>query len=183
MAKGRGFVVNDIEVQPIVFFAEREFTCWREREYNDQYACQVSGRGNNGVSVNLDNSSIGFSKGVALEIAYCLKDAFLVNLGNQVGALFTSPKRNCTLERKFRKTVSGRWIYTADGQFRFKETAGELHFSKMSKAVSDATGKLGVYTVDDEGVELVFDFMCFSFSVSDALWLADNLLEAVRVGR
>ena len=37
---------------------------------------------------------------------------------------------------------------------------------------------MGVYTVDEGGVELVFDFMCYSFSMLDAVWLANSLMEA-----
>ncbi|MCY1247867.1 hypothetical protein D9M72_612390 [compost metagenome] len=37
---------------------------------------------------------------------------------------------------------------------------------------------MGVYTVEDGGAELVFEFMCYSFSMLDAVWLANSLMEA-----
>lgn len=167
-------------MQPAVFFAEREFTCWRERECNDLYPCQVSSQGSNGVRLKLDDVSIRFSKGVAQEIAHCLKDAFLVNLGNQVNVLFTSKKRKSKLERKFHKDVSGRWNYMADGRFKSQQTENEIYFSKLVKIPGDTMEELGIYTVEDGGVELVFDFMCYSFSMQDAFWLAESLMDANR---
>jgi hypothetical protein len=131
--------------------------------------------------LKLDDVSIRFSKGVAQEIADCLKDAFLVNLGNQVNVLFTSKKRKSKLERKFHKDVSGRWNYTADGRFKFQQTENEVYFSKLAKIPGDTMEELGVYTVEDGGVELVFDFMCYSFSMQDAFWLADNLMKANQI--
>jgi hypothetical protein len=175
-----GKIVGKTEVQPTVYFAEREFTCWRERECNDVYPCQVSSQGGNGVSLKLDDVSIKFSKGVAQEISHCLKDAFLVNLGNEVNALFTSGKRQCKLERKFRKDVSGRWSYMADGRFKCQQMGSEIYFRKFAKVPVKSMGELGVYTVEDGGVELVLESMCYSFGMQDALWLAESLMEAIR---
>jgi hypothetical protein len=175
-----GKFVGKTELQPTGYFAEREFTCWRERECNDVYPCRVSSQRSNGVSLKLDDVSIRFSKGAAKEIAHCLKDAFLVNLGNQVDVLFTSRKRKSKFERKFRKDVSGRWNFTADGRFKCYQMEDEVDFRKFSKVPVDTTEELGVYTVEDGGVELVFEFMCYSFGMHDAFWLAESLLEATR---
>lgn len=38
---------------------------------------------------------------------------------------------------------------------------------------------VAVYTIEDGGVELVFDFMGYSFSMLDAVWLANALMEAM----
>ena len=174
--------MSKTETQPAEFFAEREFICWRGREHDELYSCQVSSLGSNGVSLKLDDVSIRFSKGVAQEIAHCLKDAFLVNLGNQVNVLFTSKKRKSKLERKFRKDVSGRWNYKADGRFKCLQTESGIYFSKLAKVPGGTMEELGVYTVEDGGVELVFDFMRYSFSMQDAVWLADALMAAIGRG-
>ena len=172
--------MSKTETQPAEFFAEREFICWRGREHDELYSCQVSSLGSNGVSLKLDDVSIRFSKGVTREIAHCLKDAFLVNLGNQVNVLFTSRKRKSKLERKFRKDVSGLWNYTADGRFKCQQTENEIYFSKLTNVPGATMVELGVYTVEDGGVELVFDFMRYSFSMQDAVWLVDALMEAIK---
>jgi hypothetical protein len=173
-------IVVKAEVQPTVYFAERDFTCWRERECNDVYPCRVSSQGGNGVRLKLDDVSIRFSKGVAQEISHCLKDAFLVNLGNEVNALFFSGERKSKLERKFLKDVSGRWDYTADGRFKCQQMGNEIYFTKFAKIPVKSMGKLGINTVEDGGVELVLESMCYSFGMQDAFWLAEILLEAIR---
>jgi hypothetical protein len=132
------------------------------------------------VSLKLDEVCIRFSKGVVQEISHCLKDAFLVNIGNKVSVLFTSRKRKCKLDRKFRKDVSGNWVYTADERFKCQQIEGEIYFEKFAKAPLKNMEELGVYTVGDSGVELVFEFMCYSLGMQDAFWLAENLLEATR---
>ncbi|VVQ23568.1 hypothetical protein PS928_05563 [Pseudomonas fluorescens] len=170
--------MSKVEKQSFVFFAEREFTCWRERECNDVYPCQISSQGSNGVTLKLDDTTIRFAKGVAQEISHCLKDAFLVNLGNEVNVLFTSRKRKSKLERKFRKDVSGRWNYMADGRFKCQQKENEIYFMKFSKAPVETMEELGVYTVEEGGIELVLESMCYSFGMQDAFWLAESLLAA-----
>jgi hypothetical protein len=81
------------------------------------------------------------------------------------------------LERKYRKGVFG-WSYTADGQFRCHESENEVYFFELPTGVYDTTEQVSVYTVDEGGVELVFEFMNYSFSMLDAVWLANSLMEA-----
>ena len=75
--------------------------------------------------------------------------------------------------------MSGRWNYKADGRFKCLQTENGIYFSKLAKVPGDTMEELGVYTVEDGGVELVFDFMRYSFSMQDAVWLADALMEAI----
>ncbi|QFG30061.1 hypothetical protein F6476_13065 [Pseudomonas umsongensis] len=173
--------MSKVEMQTAVFFTEHEFTCWRERECNDVYPCQVSSQGSNGVTLRLDDTTIRFAKGVAQEVARCLKDAFLVNFGNTVNVLFTSGKRESKLERVFRKDVAGRWHYKANGRFKCRQTESEIYFSKITKVPGDPMEEIGIYTVEDGGVELVFGYIGYSFSMLDASWLAENLMKANQV--
>ncbi|GAB6405574.1 hypothetical protein [Pseudomonas sp. MHK4] len=166
--------------QSEVFLATRNLTCWREREYNDQYPCKISScQGVNSVDINLDVVSIRLANAVAEEIARCIYDAVLVTVGNKAGFLPTPAKRTSKLERKFCNRAPGCWSYTADGRFNCSETEDEIYFGEFSSRVDDVTGGVGVYTIDDGGIELVFDFMCYSFSMVDAVWLANSLMEAV----
>lgn len=164
--------------QPAAFFAEREFICWRGREYNEMYSCQVSRQEDRYVSLNLDIMPIRLADAVAEEVARCLYDAVLITVGNLAGFVPTPAARDCVLERKYRKRISGKWSYAADGQFRCHESESEAYFVELSIDASDATEQVGVYTVDEGGVELVFKFMCYSFSMIDAVWLANCLMEA-----
>lgn len=171
------FVGND-EGQSGIFLEVRDFTCWRDREFNDKYSCRVSGLGENGVQLDLDIVSIRFANPIAEEIARCLYDAVLISVGNLAGFVPTPAARDCVLERKYRKIVSGKWSYAADGQFSCHGSESEVYFVELSIDANDATEQVGVYTVDEGGVELVFEFMCYSFSMLDAVWLANGLMEA-----
>lgn len=155
----------------------RDFTCWRDREYNDQYPCQVSRQGESGVKLNLDIVSIVFASAVAEEIARCLYDAVLIIVGNLAGFVPTPAARDCVLERKYRKGVFG-WSYNADGNFNCHGSDSDIYFVELSMGANDRTKNVGVYTVDEGGVELVFEFMGYSFSMLDAVWLANSLMEA-----
>ena len=165
--------------QSEVFLATRDLTCWRDREYNEKYPCQVSScQGVNSVDINLDIVSIRFASPVAEEVARCLYDAVLITVGNLAGFVPTPAARDSMLERKYYKRVSGDWSYTADGKFSCHGSESTVYFVELPTDTNDATEQVGVYTVDEGGVELVFDFMCYSFSMLDAVWLANSLMEA-----
>lgn len=164
--------------QSEVFLATRDLTCWREREYNDKYPCQVSScQGVNSVDVNLDIASIRFANPIAEEVARCLYDAVLITVGNLAGFVPTPAARDSLLQRKYRKGVFG-WTYNADGNFNCHGSDSDVYFVELSTDANDTTKNVGVYTVDEGGVELVFEFMGYSFSMLDAVWLANSLMEA-----
>jgi hypothetical protein len=164
--------------QSEVFLATRDLTCWREREYNDKYPCQVSSRqGVNSVDINLDIASIRFANPVAEEVARCLYDAVLITVGNLAGFVPTPAARDSVFERKYRKKVSGKWSYSAEGQFLCHKSESKVYSVELSTDANDTTEQVGIYTVDG-GVELVFELTYFSFSMLDAVWLANNLMEA-----
>jgi hypothetical protein len=164
--------------QSEVFLATRDLTCWREREYNDKYPCQVSScQGVNSVDINLDIVSIRFASLVAEEVARCLYDAVLITVGNLAGFAPTPAARNSLLQRRYRKGVFG-WSYNADGNFNCHGSGSDVYFVELATDANDTTKNVGVYTVDEGGVELVFESMCYSFSMLDAVWLANSLMEA-----
>lgn len=171
--------VGKIEVQPEAFFAERELICWRGREYDELYPCQVSRQVDQYVSLKLDIMPFRFSDAVAEDIAHCLYDAVLITVGNLAGFVPTPAGRDSILNRKYRKRVSGEWSYCADGSFKCHETEDGVYVVELAVDESEKTERVGVYTVEDGGVELVFEFMCYSFSMLDAVWLANALMEVI----
>jgi hypothetical protein len=171
--------MSEDRAQPAAFFAEREFICWRGREYDELYSCQVSRQGDHYVSVNLDIMPFRFVDAVAEDIARCLYDAVLITVGNLAGFVPTPADRECMLERTYCKRVSGEWSYCATGRFNCHETEDKIYVVELAMDESDKTERVRVYTVEDGGVELVFDFMCYSFSMHDAVWLSNSLMEAL----
>lgn len=160
------------------FLVARDFRCWRDREFNDHYQCQVSScQGATSVDINLDIVSTRFAGPVAEDIARCLYDAVLITVGNLAGFVPTPAARESMFERKYRKKVSGKWSYSAEGQFLCKKTESKIYSIELSVDATDKTEQVGVHTVDG-GVELVFDFTYFSFSMLDAVWLANSLMAA-----
>ncbi|WP_230853201.1 hypothetical protein [Pseudomonas fluorescens] len=171
--------MNKTEMQPAAFFAEREFICWRGREYDELYPCQVSRQVDQYVSLKLDIMPFKFADAVAEDIARCLYDAVLITVGNQAGFVPTPADRDSIFKMSYRKRVSGDWSYCADGRFHCHETEDEVYVVELAVEESEKTERVGVYTVEDGGVELVFEFMCYSFSMLDAVWLANALMEAM----
>ncbi|VVP84925.1 hypothetical protein PS918_02680 [Pseudomonas fluorescens] len=171
--------MNKAKAQPASFFVEREFICWRGRDDDEMYLCQVARQGDHYVSVNLDLMPIRFVGAVAHDIARCLYDAVLIAVGNLAGFVPTPAGRDCLLERTYRKRVSGEWFYCANGWFNCHETEDEVYVVELAMDESEKTERVRVCTVEDGGVELVFDFMCYSFSMHDAVWLSNALMEAM----
>jgi hypothetical protein len=122
---------------------------------------------------------IRFSDVVAQDIARCLYDAVLITVGNLAGFVPTPADRDSILNRKYRKRVSGKWSYCADGRFNCHETEDGVYVVELAVDESEKTERVGVYTVEDGGVELVFEFMCYSFSMLNAVWLANALMEVM----
>lgn len=171
--------VGKNEVRPATFFAEREFVCWRGREHDELYSCKVSRQGDHYVGLILDIMPIRLSDAIAEDIARCLYDAVLVTVGNLAGFVPTPTARDSKLERTFRRRVSGEWSYSADGRFDGHETEDQVYIVELAVDESDKTETVGVYTIEGGGVELVFDFIGYSFSMHDAVWLANALMEAM----
>lgn len=171
--------VSKTEMQPAAYFAECAFNCWRGREYDELYSCKVSRQGEHYVSLNLDIMPIRFADAVAEDIARSLYDAVLITVGNLAGFVPTPADRDSTLDRTYRKSVSGEWSYSADGRFNCYATEGEVYVVELAMDGHEKTERVSVYTIEDGGVELVFDFMSYSFSMHDAVWLANALMEAM----
>jgi hypothetical protein len=171
--------VSKTEVQRAAFLTEREFICWRGREHDELYSCQVSNQVDGYISLNLDIMPIRFADAVAEDIAHCLYDAVLITVGNLAGFVPTPADRESIFKSSYRKRVSGEWSYCGDGRFNCHETKDGVYVVELATDESEKTEGVGVYTVEDGGVEFVFEFMCYSFSMLDAVWLANTLMEAM----
>lgn len=169
--------MNKAKGQPAAFFAERGFVCWRRREDDEKYSCQVVRQEDHYVSLNIDIMSISLANTVAEEIARCLYDAVLITVGNLAGFVPTPAARDSLLKRKYRKGVV--WSYKADGDLKCHGSDSGAYFVEVSTDANRTTEQVGVHTVDVGGVELVFNFMCYSFSMYDAVWLCNSLMEAI----
>ena len=172
-------LVSKTEMKQTVFFAERKFVCWRGREDDEMYSCQVAREEDDYVSLNLDIMAFRFADAIAEGIAHCLYDAVLIIVGNLAGFVPTPAGRDSILERRYRKRISGEWSYYADGKFNCHETEDEAYVVELATEENEKTEKVSVYTIEEGGVELVFDFMGYSFSMRDAVWLANALMEAM----
>lgn len=172
------FLSNN-EVRPAVFLAKREFICWRGREHDELYSCQVSRQCNRYVSLNLDIMPFRFADAVAEDIARCLYDAVLITIGNLAGFVPTPAACDSKLTRTFRKRASGEWDYAAEGRFNCHEAEDDVYVVEPWSGEHERAEMVAVYTIEDGGVELVFDFMGYSFGMLDAVWLANALMEAM----
>jgi hypothetical protein len=172
-------MMSKAEVKPAPFFAERKLTCWRDREYDDRYRCRVSRGGDNRINLELDIIETSFANAVAEELARCLYDAVFILVGNLAGYVLTPTARDSIFERNYRGGVSGRWRYLAEGKFTCKVSDKEVYFVDMPAGTDDAHEEVCIYSMEDGGVEIVFEFMCYSFSMHDAVWLANALMEAL----
>lgn len=142
------------------------------------YTCQVSRWGNAGVALYFDIMPIRLADAVAKDIARCLYDAVLITVGNIAGFVPTPADRDSILRRAYRKRISGEWDYCAYGRFKCHETEDEVYVVELATDASTETEKVNVYMVEEGGVEIVFEFMRYSFSMLDAVWLANALIEA-----
>lgn len=162
----------------IPFFATRDFICWRDREFDDnKYPCIVNNIGGDGVLMELGIDLVLFTNHVAQEVARCMYDAVLVTVGNKAQFLPTPAKRECVLLRSYWRGESD-WVYKAEGTFAYREVGAESHYSELYADGDSTSSRVMVNTIEEYGIELVFEFMCYSFSMLDAVWLANALMQA-----
>jgi hypothetical protein len=63
--------------------------------------------------------------------------------------------------------------YWANGEIAIEDASGDFF-----EGSSSGTTSIVVCTIQDGGYELVFPFMCYSFTQDDATWLSEGLLNA-----
>lgn len=172
-------IVIKTEMQPVRFFAEREFTCWRERDSQKSYPCEVSKQEDNYISLSLDDVSYRFADTIAEDIARCILDADLVTVGKLKGYIPKPAIRESAFDRWYEINSSGTWNYFGEGTFSCHRSGGVISFTELLKDEDDTAEKMGIYTVDDDEIKLVLASVSYSLSMLDAVWLSHALMEAL----
>ncbi|CEL30576.1 MULTISPECIES: hypothetical protein [Pseudomonas fluorescens group] len=151
---------------------ERDFTCWRGREFDEFYQCSVTGIDGGAVRIELDSMGFEISADVAEAIAFSLSEAATVVKNTDIEAMTGARREECLLPRKYR-LAHGRWLFSA---------TGVVHVSNASDGLLDEGScgdtRVTVRTIEEGGFELEFEWMGYSFSPVDAAWLHEKLLEA-----
>lgn len=172
-------IVAKTEMQPGFFFAEREFTSWHERAHDKLYSCQVSRQEKGYVSLRFGNLSYSFARAIAEDIARCIFDAELVTAGNLKGYIPKPATRESAFDQWYKKNMDGMWSYLGEGGFSVHRSEGELSFMEFLTDDADTPVNVGIYTAADNGMMLVLETACYLFSMPDAVWLSNALMEAV----
>lgn len=175
-------IVIKTETQPVRFFAEREFACWRERDSQKSYPCQVSKQEDNYISLSLDDLSYRLSETIAEDIARCILDAGLVSMGKLKGYIPKPAMRESAFDRWYKINSSGAWNYFGEGTFSCHRSGGVISFTELLTDENDTAEKMGIYTVDDDEIKLVLKSVSYLLNMLDAVWLSNALMEALGEG-
>lgn len=172
-------IVVKTEMQPGFFFAERKFTSWHERAHDKLYPCQVSRHEKGYVCLRFSDLSYNFAHAIAEDIARCIFDADLVTVGNLKGYIPKPAMRESAFDQWYKKNMDGIWSYFGEGGFSVHQSEGELSFMEFLTEHEDTAANVGMYTGADGGVLLVLETASYLFSMLDAVWLSNALMEAV----
>lgn len=173
-------IVVKTEMQPSFFFAERKFTSWHERAHDKLYPCQVSRQEKGYVSLRFGNLSYSFAHAIAEDIARCIFDADLVTVGNLKGYIPKPAMRESAFDQWYKRNTDGVWSYFGEGGFSVHRSESELSFMEFLTDDAETPVNVGIYTATDGGVMLVLETASYLFSMLDAVWLSNSLMEAVR---
>lgn len=156
------------------FSKEREFMCWRGLEDGEQYTCTVERAGYSSVKIRLDIIEFCIETEAAIEIAECLKDALILNVHRDDADLTARERPFGLFSRKYRRRISG-WEYAAEGEVEITSASSEFF---EDSGVDYGKTMISVCSIPGGGYEIVFSFMCYSFTIEDAIWLSVTLVQA-----
>ena len=172
-------IVVKTEMQQDFFSAERKFTSWHERAREKLYPCQVSRQEKGYVSLRFGDISYRFTHSIAEDIARCIFDADLVTVGNLKGYIPKPATRESAFDQWYKRDMDGVWSYFGEGGFSVHRSEGELSFMEFLTDDADTPVNVGIYTAAVGGVMLVLESASYLFSMLDAVWLSNALMEAV----
>ena len=172
-------IVVKTEMQQDFFSAERKFTSWHERAREKLYPCQVSRQEKGYVSFRFSDMSYRFELAIAEDIARCIFDADLVTVGNLKGYIPKPATRDSAFDQWYKRNMDGVWSYFGEGGFSVDRSEGELSFIEFLTVDEEPAANVGIYTAADGGVMLVLESASYLFSMLDAVWLSNALMEAV----
>jgi hypothetical protein len=156
------------------FSQAREFLSWRGLEEDEQYTCVVEQVANKRVRIKLDIIEFSIEADAAREIAECLKDALVLAIHSGDDDLTARERPFGFMHRKYRRRILG-WQYIAKGIVDVQHASYEF-FKEVG--LDSGSTSIEVCTIPGGGYEIAFDFMCYSFTAKDAVWLSAALVAA-----
>lgn len=151
---------------------KRSFLCWRSRDFDDRYECSVSGTDRQGVRIEFESEGLEVGAEIAAEIAFCLSEALAIAAQKDVHGVTAALRDDGPLSRKYRLSW-GVWQFSASGVLPTKNVSPEFF-----ENTGGADFSICVQTIEEDGFEIVFGEIGYSFSMQDACWLQEKLLEA-----
>jgi hypothetical protein len=149
----------------------REFDCWRGLEFSEKYTCVVEVFAAGRIRLELDIITFSVSPLVAGELANHLKDALAFTQG-EGDQQHVQGRPQGLLTASYLTGVRGLQ-YTAQGEIPVTHASPDFF-----EDLDQGNTSISVCTIPGGGYELVFEFMCYSFTAHDAIWLSDSLLKA-----
>jgi hypothetical protein len=150
----------------------REFDSWRSLDYGEKYSCAIEVLPSARIMIELDNLSCSVTLEVALEIAECLKEALAISVDDD-GYQVEVKKRPNGLFNIRSLAGTHAMQYSAFGEIAVENASGDFFEDSSS-----CTTSIVVATIQGGGYELIFPFMCYSFTQTDATWLSEALFSA-----
>lgn len=150
----------------------RQFDCWRGLDSDEKYTCAIEVLPSARIMIELDIVRLSVTPDVAQEISSCLREALVMG-GDEEGDQAVGENRPTGLF-KVRRLIGIRGHqYSASGEIAFEDASADVCEESPS-----GTTSIVVCTIEGGGYELVFPFMCYSFTEDDAFWLSEGLLRA-----
>ncbi len=150
----------------------REFDCWRGLDFDEKYKCSIEVLPSARIMIELDIVRLSVTPEVAQEISSCLRETLAIS-GDEEGDQAVGENRPTGLF-KVRRLIGIRGLqYSASGEIAFEDASGDVCEESPS-----GTTSIVVCTVEGGGYELIFPFMCYSFTEDDAVWLSEQLYRA-----
>lgn len=150
----------------------REFDSWRGLDFDEKYTCAIEVLRSARIMIELDIVNCSVSLEVAQEIAECLKEALAISVDDEGYQVEVKKRPNGLF--KIRSLARVRAMqYSAYGEIAVEDASRD--FSEDS---SSGTTSIVLATIQGGGYELIFPFMCYSFTKADATWLSEALFKA-----
>ncbi|THF34503.1 hypothetical protein E5170_09615 [Pseudomonas atacamensis] len=154
------------------FRISKEFDSWRGLESDETYTCVIEVLPTARIIIELDIVKFSVTPEVAKEISSCLREALAID-GDDEGDRADVENRSTSLF-KVRRTIGIRGLqYSASGEITIEDASGDV-----CEGSPAGTTSIVVCTIEGGGYELVFPFMCYSFTEDDTFWLSEGLFRA-----
>ncbi|PRW86077.1 hypothetical protein C7A11_20815 [Pseudomonas simiae] len=154
------------------FHIAKEFDSWRGLDFDEKYTCAIEVLPTARIMIELDIIKFSVTPEVAQEIVECLKDALAISVDDEGYQVEVKHRPNGLF--KIRSLAGMRALqYSAYGEIAIENASGDFFEDSSS-----GTTSIVVTTIQGRGYELIFPFMCYSFTQADAIWLSETLVKA-----